>query len=50
MKIVGFLTDIVSHLNDLNEKLQGKRHTIFNLFTNQAALKTSSTRLEFRTC
>ena len=33
MEIVGFLTNIMSHLNDLNVKLQGKQHTIFDLIT-----------------
>ena len=32
-KIVVFLTDIKSHLNDLNVKLQGKQHPIFDLIT-----------------
>ena len=33
IEIAGFLTDIMSHLNDLNVKLQGKQHTIFDLIT-----------------
>ena len=31
MEIVRFLTDIISHLNNLNVKLQEKQHTIFDL-------------------
>ncbi|XP_068242314.1 protein FAM200A-like [Palaemon carinicauda] len=30
---VGFLADIMSHLNDLNVKLQGEKHTISNLIS-----------------
>lgn len=33
METVGFLTDMMSHLNDLNVKLQGEKHTIFNLIS-----------------
>jgi len=33
MELVGFLADITSHLNDLNVKLQGEKHTIFNLIS-----------------
>ena len=33
MEIFGFLTDVMSHLNDLNVKLQGKQHIIFDLIT-----------------
>ena len=33
MEIVGFLTDMMSHLNDLCLKLQGEKCTIFDLIT-----------------
>ena len=33
MEIVGFLTDMMSHFNDLNVKLQGEKRTIFDLIT-----------------
>ena len=33
MEIIGFLTDMMSHFNDLNVKLQGEKHTIFDLIT-----------------
>ena len=33
MEIVRFLTDIMSHFNDLNVKLQGEKRTIFDLIT-----------------
>ena len=33
MEIVGFLTDFMSNLNNLNVKLQGKQQTIFDLIT-----------------
>ena len=39
MEIVGFLTEIMSHLNDLNVKLQGKQHTIFDLITTVRSFK-----------
>ena len=32
-EIVGFLTDMMSHFNDLNVKLQGEKRTIFDLIT-----------------
>ena len=31
MKTTGFLTDVMLHLNDLNVKLQGKNHSVFDL-------------------
>ena len=33
MEIVGFLTDMMSHFNDLNVKLQAEKRTIFDLIT-----------------
>ncbi|CAK8697998.1 unnamed protein product [Clavelina lepadiformis] len=43
MEIVGFLTDMMSHLNDLNVKLQGEKHTIFDLIT---AIRAFQKKLE----
>ena len=33
METTGFLADIMLHLNDLNVKLQGKNHSVFNLIS-----------------
>ena len=33
METAGFLADIMLHLNDLNVKLQGKNHSVFNLIS-----------------
>ena len=43
MKIVGFLTDMMSHFNDLNIKLQGEKRTIFDLIT---AIRAFQKKLE----
>ncbi len=40
---LSFLTDIISHLNDLNKKLQGKDNLIHELFD---ALKVSEVKLD----
>ena len=49
MKIVGFLTDIMSHLNDLNVKLQGKQHStcIFDLITTVGSFQKKLEIFEF---
>ena len=33
MEIVAFLTDMMSHFNDLNVKSQGEKRTVFDLIT-----------------
>ena len=33
MGIVAFLTDMTSHFNYMNVKLQGEKHTVFDLIT-----------------
>ena len=43
MKIVGFLTDMMSHFNDMNVKLQGETRTIFDLIT---AIRAFQKKLE----
>ena len=43
MEIVGFLTDMMSHFNDLNVKLQGEKRTIFDLIT---AIRAFQKKLE----
>ena len=43
MEIVGFLTDMMSHFNDLIVKLQGEKRTIFNLIT---AIRAFQKKLE----
>ena len=43
MEIVGFLTDMMSHFNDLNVKLQGENRTIFDLIT---AIRAFQKKLE----
>ena len=39
METTGFLEDIMLHLNDLNVKLQGKNHSVFNLISAVRAFK-----------
>ncbi|XP_068205777.1 protein FAM200B-like [Palaemon carinicauda] len=41
---VGFLADIMSHLNDLSVKLQGEKHTISNLIS---AIRAFQKKLNF---
>ncbi|XP_068228008.1 protein FAM200B-like [Palaemon carinicauda] len=41
---VGFWADIMSHLNDLNVKLQGEKHTIYNLIS---AIRAFQKKIEF---
>ena len=43
MEIVGFLTDMMSHFNDLNVKLQGEKRSIFDLIT---AIRAFQKKLE----
>ena len=37
METMAFLVDIMLHLNDLNVKLQGKNHSVFNLISTARA-------------
>ena len=39
METMGFLADIMLHLNDLNVKLQGKNHPVFNLISTVCAFQ-----------
>ena len=43
MEIVGFLTDMMSHFNNLNVKLQGEKRIIFDLIT---AIRAFQKKLE----
>ena len=39
METTGFLADIMLHLNDLNVKLRGKNHLVFNLISTARAFQ-----------
>ena len=39
MEIVAFLTDMMSHFDDMNVKLQGEKRTVFDLITAIRALQ-----------
>ena len=39
MEIVAFLTDMMSHFDDMNVKLQGEKRTLFDLITAIRALQ-----------
>ena len=47
MEIVAFLSDITSHLNDLNMKLQGKNNTVCNFMS---AVRAFQKKLEVFKC
>ena len=52
METMGFLADTMLYLNDLNVKLQGKNHSVFNLIstarTFQKKLELFATNIRYQ--